>query len=384
MRPSSLSKRTGRARSGFTLIELLVVIAIIGILIALLLPAVQKIRESAGRMQSANNLKQFGLAINNANDTMGKLPPLLVNQWASWPQNQGGDVHYQGPYLPDNFNTAGSDKTTFFYCLLPFLEQSNLHDDISGYPYYLAGQRKEDSTQMVGSAQVKTFQAPNDGSRYNKINWQWPYTANEQVFQQTLVSYVPNVRVFGSPAPNGNPWSIWSVAWSNAGGGMAKISDIKDGTSNTFAVVEKQMVSGPTTIGYKDWGLYSADGGPMYNSRGTPYGVSTWASTDMPPEGVAYFGCNCKDPTQTWDNVDGQWWRGDCFVLNGDPNEYFQPPVPRVQPAQQSVYNIYPYNTAGTQCLMCDGSVRNVTTSVNVRAWSAAVTPNGNEAIQLD
>jgi hypothetical protein len=313
---------------------------------------------------------------------MGKLPPVTVNQWASWPQNQGGDVHYMGPYLPDNFTTAGSDKTTFFYCLLPYLEQTNLHDDIAGYQYYLHGQRKEDGTQMVGSAQLKVLQAPNDNSKYNKINWQWPYTANEQVFTQSLTSYAPNVRVFGQKAPSG--FSIWNVAWSNAGGGVTKLSDIKDGTSQTFAVVEKQMVSGPTVIRYQDWSLYSADGGPMSNSRGTAYGVNTWAVTDMPPEGVAFFGCNCNDPTVTWDDVDGQWWRGDCYVVNGDPNEYFQPPVPRVLPPQQTVYNIYPLNTSGVQCLMCDGSVRTVTTSVSVRAWSAAVTPNGNEAIQLD
>src|SRR5580692_8466420 len=133
MSPLSLSRRLARGRTAFTLIELLVVIAIIGILISLLLPAVQKIREAAARMQSSNNLHQIGLALHNSHDTYGVFPPILVNQWASWPQNQKGDVHYTGPYLPDNFATAGSDKTTFFYALLPFIEQQNLHDDIQGY-----------------------------------------------------------------------------------------------------------------------------------------------------------------------------------------------------------------------------------------------------------
>jgi prepilin-type N-terminal cleavage/methylation domain-containing protein len=187
-------------RKAFTLIELLVVIAIIAILIGLLLPAVQKIREAAGRMQSSNNLKQIGLALHNSHDSQGCFPPISVNQWASWPQNQAGGVHYKGPYLPDNFSTAGSDKTTFFYCLLPYLEQDNLHNDIAGYQWYLHAVRKDDPNQMVGSATLKVLQAPNDPSPYKQINWSWPYTGRqnpEQVFVQTLTSYQPNARVFG-------------------------------------------------------------------------------------------------------------------------------------------------------------------------------------------
>src|SRR5262245_43970781 len=145
MRHSSPMRSGGRRRSAFTLIELLVVIAIIAILMGLLVPAVQKVREAAGRIQSSNNLKQIGLALHDAHDTYGVFPPLTVNQWRSYyPQPWSGAVHYAGPYLPDNIATSGSDKVTFFYALLPFIEQQTLHDDIVGYPYMIMANCKDD------------------------------------------------------------------------------------------------------------------------------------------------------------------------------------------------------------------------------------------------
>jgi hypothetical protein len=141
------------------------------------------------------------------------------------------------------------------------------------------------------------------------------------------------------------------------------------------------MVTGSATVTVKDWGL--SPGAPASNSSLAP-GVNTWAVTDTPPEGVAFFGCNCKDPSVTWDNTYGQWWAGRCYFGNSK-TEFFKPPSPSLLiPSQQSAYDIYPFNSGGiVQALMCDSSVRSIPPGVSVQAWSAAVTPNGGEPTTL-
>src|SRR5437867_4613006 len=98
---------------GFTLIELLVVIAIIAILIGLLVPAVQKVREAAARMQCANNLKQLGLACHNYQSSNNHLPPGL-----------------NGPYPPNSGFTFSAPNIGVLVYLLPYIEQENLYRQI--------------------------------------------------------------------------------------------------------------------------------------------------------------------------------------------------------------------------------------------------------------
>src|SRR6267378_2272029 len=118
-----ISRWFGRLRLAFTLIELLVVIAIIGVLIALLLPAVQKVREAANRIQCANNLKQMGLAIHNFHDTYGYFP------------NQGNSYYTGISYNPDgSVQNPKNQQAGWAFQILPFIEMDNLYKTLDTLP----------------------------------------------------------------------------------------------------------------------------------------------------------------------------------------------------------------------------------------------------------
>lgn len=238
---------------GFTLIELLVVIAIIAILIGLLLPAVQKVREAAARMTSQNNLKQLGIAAHNCADTnQGILPPCYIEYWV----NPAAGHMYAGPYAPRITGTA-------FFCLLPYIEQENLYrasnhpDPNVGYYVY---------HNNVHTNMIKTFQAPLDP------------TSSERTHGWGVGSYAVNYQVFGRP---GHPWGIH---WAQMG--ATRLASIPDGTSQTILFAEKRAAcrGGPNGSNGNLWahGWWNFDWMPVFANNDV-YGSNAWLLPQIQP-----------------------------------------------------------------------------------------------------
>jgi prepilin-type N-terminal cleavage/methylation domain-containing protein len=205
----------GRVSRAFTLIELLVVIAIIAILIGLLLPAVQKVREAAARTQSQNNIKQIVLATHSCHDVNQKFPPAV----GGFPM--GNDPNWGAPYVPSHYGTG-------IYFLLPYMEQANLYNspEISGN-----GTHASNSWWLDYGTAVKTFIAPGDPSMpASGTTW----ATGGQGLSRGAISYALNWHVYRGG---------WGEDWQP--GGINRIASITDGLSNTIFVSERYAICGP-------------------------------------------------------------------------------------------------------------------------------------------
>jgi prepilin-type N-terminal cleavage/methylation domain-containing protein len=194
---------------GFTLIELLVVIAIIAVLIGLLVPAVQKVRDAAARIQSENNLKQMCLAIHNANDTFSKLPP----SFGYYPGVNDGSRN------GGNWGIQPAHGGSLHYFILPYIEQDNLYKQCPGGDSWFIG-----SGNGGPPGGVKTFVSPADKAYSSLVS------ANNG---RPATSYPSNAFVF-SPGPGvGTTNGDWNQISQRT-----IVTAFPDGTSNTIAFAE--------------------------------------------------------------------------------------------------------------------------------------------------
>jgi prepilin-type N-terminal cleavage/methylation domain-containing protein len=222
-----------RGRKGFTLIELLVVIAIIAILIGLLLPAVQKVREAAARTQCQNNLKQIALASLNYESTYATLPPGLN-------QNSGvGCMAYLLPFVEQTglYNQINPSGVFAYAPFAPYLG--------SGFPWPTNPWWGPVFNQALN--RVKIYECPADNP-YSETQGMWAFLTDDNntlyggffpggFLNIGATNYVANAGALGNVTPSGDPyWGQWVGPYYQ--GSATKMAYITDGTANTFAFGE--------------------------------------------------------------------------------------------------------------------------------------------------
>ncbi len=322
-------------------------------------------------MQCSNNLKQHGLALHNAHDTYKEFPPILINGWTNQNPSAATAV-YKGGYM--NLRSDG-EKITYFFCLLPYMEQQTLVADLA-WDNCVLGPSKTRPNEWWDANPLPILTCPSDQASTKTVivgGYSWIFGGANQ--PASLTSYVPSAKAFGKYVPGTKDQSIWNLTWDNCSG-EKNIASFKDGTSNTIAEVEKPMITGDNIVTAIGWGVQG--------SSGLQDGANVWGKTDISAEVVPAFGCNCNDPTQSWDDEEGQWWNANCrFTVNGITQEFFQPPSKLRPPDQQRFWNVYPNHAGGlVQTLMADGSVQSVNNNIDLFVWSALVTPAGNDRSQ--
>jgi prepilin-type N-terminal cleavage/methylation domain-containing protein/prepilin-type processing-associated H-X9-DG protein len=322
-------------RRGFTLIELLVVIAIIGILISLLLPAVQKIREAAARLQCQNNLKQIALANMNYENANGTFLPGVGKNGCCW--------------------------GTWMIPILPYMEQAPLFGFYTNFggldplPRYTGG-----SNATVASTRLKSFTCPSDvpqsWGRWTKHNY--VLNAGNTTFYQVglplggspgSAGYTPFLGApFGwyenSNLNNDSPFPYTNPPTDPSKGTMGrprKITEISDGTSNTLMASEALQGRGSDLRGFTWWGGAA--------------GFTTY----LPPNSTlpdVITGGICQSTTSPL---------MPC-------TETSTAAYPRLMGARS-------LHTGGLNVALCDGSVHFVPNSISLPVWRAMSTSQGNE-----
>jgi prepilin-type N-terminal cleavage/methylation domain-containing protein/prepilin-type processing-associated H-X9-DG protein len=344
MYQASPPRRTGGGRSAFTLIELLVVIAIIGILMALLLPAIQKVRDAANRMLCANNEKQITLACHNYQNDFNKLPAYSI----------GGNPG-------DNPNIQGSAH----FLLLPYIEQDNLYKRASN----ASG---AEISWLLRTEAIKAYWCPNDSST---SQGRFAFTEPNQPpdLQNPRLSF------------NGIGFGVTNYAYNaQVGTGKTGVQQIADGSSNTVLFAERmghcngQFFPSPTAarrlaVGSFTFSIWAR--GPWVTgtsawSTGGPNSNAWWDNPvfDAPPNSAGsptYCGQGLCGP-RSEPNFRQNW---DGGVVN--PGGIQGNPVP----AACDYRRLQALHTGSMNAALADGSVRTVSAGISASTWAIVCNP---------
>lgn len=337
-------------RRGFTLIELLVVIAIIAILIGLLLPAVQKVREAAARAKCTNNLKQLGLASHSYESAYGHFPGL-------------------GESSATNFSVQAR--------LLPYVEQENLQRLIDfNEPLF---------TGPAWAAVLNPVHAQAAGTKVALLLC--PSDAQEPFFQSNGGTFAGTNYLLNLGSGTGTNYDARyptdGLAWY---GSKVKVTGISDGTSNTVLYSESLLgdglnASGPaSSLTTQQLQRKQASFGSVWRTNSGSQGVHEGGTTVINPNLAARVG-----EVSSWSgNRGSQWIRGleHATMMTG-----YLPPnskIPDFTAHGRMFGGPRSNHTGGVNVGFCDGSVRFVRDSVPVPAWQAAWSRNGGEALSLD